>query len=284
MNTMRICLAAIGCALLVGCEQTRSISNSGYQPEGGPGSYGPREARSAPAFVYRGELSEFDVLGIAQGEITSENEIRRALDNSKKVRLQENSSILLIQSGATIPDGPMITELGKYFSVVPFSGVPPGGGGLSACSTIEGHDPESYAKSLRLAAARGGNDAIVCYWGMLESESDHLPTKTVSWVPVVNWVLPDENQHMRIRLKLAIIDVRTGNWSVFSPKPFQTARISTSPRRGAADQKQVERLKLEAYTASAQELVRRYSDLGLANAAGSPVDLPVKAGSSSTRH
>jgi hypothetical protein len=31
-------------------------------------------------------------------------------------------------------------------------------------------------------AARGGTDLILCYWGMLESKSERLPTKTVfSW-------------------------------------------------------------------------------------------------------
>ena len=65
---------------------------------------------------------------------------------------------------------------------------------------------------------------------------------------------------MRIRLKVAIIDVRTGNWALFSPQPFDDDRISTSPRRGAVDQRQVKRLKREAYEASARSLVTMYSD------------------------
>lgn len=54
---------------------------------------------------------------------------------------------------------------------------------------------------------------------------------------------------MRIRLKVALLDVRTGNWSGFSPKPFAEARLTTSPGRGAVDQKQVEHLKQLAYEA-----------------------------------
>jgi len=69
---------------------------------------------------------------------------------------------------------------------------------------------------------------------------------------------------MRIRLKVALIDVRSGNWAVFSPKAFENDRISTSPRRGAVDQRQVERLKEKAYKASARELVKMYSDGALA--------------------
>ena len=122
----------------------------------------------------------------------------------------------------------------------------------------ESSDPESYSRSLRLTAARGGTDFIVCYWGMLESESDHLATKTVSWVPFVKWVTPDEKQHMRIQMKVALVDVRTGDWSVFSSKAFDDARISTSPGRAAADQKQVEHLKKLAYEESVAELVQRF--------------------------
>src|SRR2546430_4143573 len=53
-------------------------------------------------------------------------------------------------------------------------------------------------------------------------------------------------------LKVALIDVRTGNWSIFSPKPFQDSRISRSPRREAADQVQVERLRSEEHTSELQ--------------------------------
>ena len=152
----------------------------------------------------------------------------------------------------------MLTELGKHFTVIPFSGVPnirrtPSG------ERTESYDPESYAKSLRLTAARGGAEVIICYWGVLESENEHLVTKTVSWVPVVNWMVPDEKQHMRIRLKIALIDVATGDWAIVAPRPFEDARLSVSPRRGAADQKQVEKLKQKAYEEGAAELVRLYS-------------------------
>ena len=74
--------------------------------------------------------------------------IRRALDEAKKVRLRQDSSILLIQSGALFPDGAMVTEVGKHFRVMPFSGVPPHPHDPAASN------PETFARSLRLAAAR----------------------------------------------------------------------------------------------------------------------------------
>ena len=117
------------------------------------------------------------------------------------------------------------------------------------------------SKSLRLAAARAGAETIVCYWGILESAREKIATKTVSWVPVVGWFVPDERQHMRIRLKLALIDVRTGNWSVLSPPAFDSKALTVSPRRAVADQKLVERLKQRAYSAAVQELVNEYGNL-----------------------
>jgi hypothetical protein len=261
MKFLTLTSTLIICGLLLGCNaRVRPISNSGYVGKSEQHGRYPQPTLD-PAFQYRGELSEFDVLGITPGAIASENEIRRALENAKRVKLHSDSSLLLIQSGAAFPDGGMVTELSKHFQVVPFSGIPPA---KPDPAQSDGLRPESYSRLLRLAAAKGGNDTVVCYWGVLESETENLASKTVSWMPVVNWMLPDEKQHMRIRLKVALIDVRTGSWSVFSPKPFEESNISRSPRRGAMDQKQVERLKSEAYAASAKDLVRLHSDVAKA--------------------
>jgi hypothetical protein len=48
---------------------------------------------------------------------------------------------------------------------------------------------------------------------------------------------------------------------VFSPKTFEQARISISPRRGVVDQKQVERLKKQAYEAAISEMLKKHSEL-----------------------
>jgi hypothetical protein len=84
-------------------------------------------------------------------------------------------------------------------------------------------------------------------------------------VPVVNWILPDEREHMRIRLKMALVDVRTGNWAVLSPEPVEGAKLSVSPRRNITDQKLVECLKQLAYVAGTKELLRQYSEIAVTN-------------------
>ena len=257
MKLYKAGLVLLTCGLLAACSKTaRSISHSGYRAGSPHCGVGNAADGSDAAFEYRGELSEFDVLGVTRGEITSQAEIQRTLADSKPVKLRPGSSVLLIQSGALFPDAPMVAELSRYFDVVPFSGVSGIRRTVTGVVQTESADPETFSKSLRLIAARGGADAIICYWGMLESENDRLATKTISWVPFVNWAVPDEKHHMRIRLKIALMDVRSGNWSVFSPKAFEDARLTTAPRRGAVDQKQVERLKKLAYSAGVAELVQ----------------------------
>ena len=210
------------------------------------------------AFQYRGELSELDVLGISEDEVTTEAEIRRALAGAQqRLRLPSGSRVLLIQSGAAFPDGPLVSELQKRFVVTPFSGVPSLPGWQRAKRGAL--DAENYSKNLRLAAARGGNEFIICCWGVLESARENLHGKAVSWVPFVDWVVPDERQHMRIRLKLAVLEVASGAWTILSPEPLDDARISIRPKRGAADQHQVDKLKKEAYENAVRDLLNRNS-------------------------
>ena len=232
----------IAVALLSGCARTRSISHADYEVDRSY-YYG---ARSAHPF-YRGELSEFDLLGVDLADSISEEQITKALDVSGRVTLRKGASILLIQSGALQPDEPMATAMARQFVVVPFSGQP----GVT--------NTTGYARALRLAAARAGCETIVCYWGTLESASKGNEAKTISWVPVAGWVLPDESQQMRIHLKVALVDVRSGQWTMLSADAFEDRTHSNRLNREASDQKQVEKLKQLAYSAAAGDLVKIYT-------------------------
>jgi hypothetical protein len=259
MKDWKLLMLLAACALMASCAHTRSISNSGYHdPEAGR-QFAPRDS-SDPGFAYRGELSEFEVLGVARDRHAFEEDIQQALENARPVKLKSDATLLLIQSGAMFPDSGMVTNLSRHFTVVPFSGVP----NQRMAGTDNNDTDYSFSKSLRLAAARGGAETILCYWGILESAQEHIATKTVTWVPVVGWFVPDERQHMRIRLKLALIDVRTGNWSVLSPPAFDSKATSWSPRRDVADQKLVERLKEKAYATAVENLVNQYGDVAAA--------------------
>jgi hypothetical protein len=234
-----VCLAF----LLAGCE-SRSISDSGYRHHGYYGYYG----EGGPKTGYRGELNEFNVLGVERGGQITEEQIVKSLDSAARIKLRKGSSILLIQSGALQPDPPMRRALETHFNVLPFSGQPPR------------TNSESYAKSLRLAAAQAGCETILCYWGTLESARRDLDTKTISWVPIVGWMVPDEKQQMRIQLKMAVIEVRTGHWTMFAPESFERHAMSDMLSRESSDQGQVEKLKKLAYEAVAEDLTKIYAN------------------------
>lgn len=283
MKTATTFLLLIACCLFVGCaKKVRSISQSGYNDH----------------YHYAGshnrELDEFDVLGLDPAQPVTEEEIRRISNQAKTVQLTPGSTILLVQSGAMYPDAPMVSELSKQFRVVPFTGVatekptparPAGASEQRTRNAIIVTDADkpatvvplttlaresyptaatreavgAYSRLLRLAAARAGASAVVCYWGILESGTEEIATKTVSWMPVLRWVLPDERQHARIRLKIAVVDVPTGNWTVFSAQPIELKSWSVRPRREVADQKQVESLKQQAYELAARDLIATHS-------------------------
>lgn len=227
-----------------GCS-TRSISNSGYDGGGHSRANNP---------LYKGELTEFDVLGIDPATAISDEEITKSLSKASKVSIKKGDSIMLIQSGAMFPDEPMQKEFDKHFATMPFSGIPMGDSRNSESNT------SNYGKALRWAAAKGGNEVIVCYWGTLETAKNNLATRAISWVPVAGWLVPDESQMMRIRLKFAIVDVQSGSWTVFAPEPLGDKTISSILGRESSDQGQVALLKEKAYQEAVEKLIRLYKD------------------------
>jgi hypothetical protein len=228
--------------VLSGCATQKSVSNSGYYPGGDKGRGGDNP-------FYKGELSEFDVLGIEPGKEITEQDITAAANGKKEqLSLRKGESLLLIQSGAMIPEQEMTERMEKHFSVSVFTGVP----------TKAKNADASYAKALRFAAAKAGIDKILVYWGMLETETKDLATKNVSWLPIVGWAIPDQTQVIRVRLKIALVDVKSGQWEVFVPKVFEESANSASLDREHSNQQQVAQLKSKVYQAAVESIVARY--------------------------
>ena len=71
---------------------------------------------------------------------------------------------------------------------------------------------------------------------------------------------------MRIRLKIALIDVATGQWDAFSPKPIQDTSASARYTRASSDQQQVAALKAQAYAELARDIVKKYAEQPESNA------------------
>lgn len=231
--------ALAGAALLLaGCSTTRSISNS-HVP-GGHSQLGG----------YTGELSELEVIGVTADSAVTEADIQAAVLSAGGTKLSRTSKVLLIQSGADFPDAPMLEAMQARFHVASFSGRP----------TAKAVNAPAYAKTLRLVAARGGYDKIVCYWGVLESAKEDQITRTISWVPIVGNMIPDEIQHMRIKLKAAIIDVPTGRWSFVNPPSATSSQLTARFLRQRTDQDLVHKLKAEGYQTLARTLTESHTE------------------------
>ncbi|MBI5434112.1 MAG: hypothetical protein HZA52_14865 [Planctomycetes bacterium] len=61
---------------------------------------------------------------------------------------------------------------------------------------------------------------------------------------------------MRIRLRVVVLDVRSGRWRTFSPEPIDDARASSMLTRESSDRGQVERLMDAAIPAAIEASTR----------------------------
>jgi len=231
---------AVCLLLLTGCE-TRSISNSGYRD----------------SYHFRGELSELAVLGVDSARQINEEDIQSAINGTGSIQLKNGDRVMLIQSGAQFPDEDMVNAMGKHYTVLPFSGVPERSS-YSFDRSVKAEEEPSLDMAFRLAAAKGGASTLVVYWGVLESARKGYATKTVSWVPIVGSVIPDEKQEMRIRLKVAVIDVASGHWEMLTPEVYSDEQVSNMMSRRQNDQEQVALLKSLAYERAVKDLQLRY--------------------------
>ena len=236
---------SVGLILLLGGCQTRSISDAGYERDSS----------------YRGELTELQVLGVVpDGDIT-EDDIAAALDARPQIALKRGATVVFVQSGAQFPDELLMDEARKNFNAVPLSGVPwnPYVSNQRAAGDPNRKD-QQLNQSLRLAAARAGAEVLVVYWGTVDISRDGYATRTVSWVPVVGWVIPDETREMRIRIKAAVIDVRSGAWEFLIPEVHSDKKVTNIASRADKHESMVEKLKASAYSELVKMMETRYLD------------------------
>ena len=195
------------------------------------------------------QLKENEVLGLASSNQISDQDIERILDETRAFVLKEHSTLLLVQSGAHHPDGEMLNQISKHFSVIPNSGVP---------GDLRSEDVGDISKALRLAAAHAGAETILVYWGNIEMKRDDLPTGIVSWVPVVDFMVPDEYQKVRLHLKVALINVRTGQWATFRTEALEEENLTTRYAREKAPNWPLHAIKTRAYEACVRKLMDGY--------------------------
>ena len=237
---MRIDLIACAAAalFLLGCETNVNFRSANFS--------GDKVYKKGPLPP---QLSENEVLGIKESARLTNDDINRILDESSSVQIKEGSTILLVQSGAPHPDKEMVDELSKRFVVVPHSGVP---------NEIRSNPNDDISKSLRLAAAHSKAETLLVFWGHLEMKRDDLPTSLVSWVPVIDFAVPDEYQRVRMHLKVALVDVRSGNWATFRTEPIESDALTTRYAREHEQKWPLQNTKQRLYKSSVQKLLEGY--------------------------
>ena len=238
MNKVLIALSA-GVFLFVGCHTEKGYRSADFS---GQKLY-------TKGYSSATELKENEVLGLKNTRAVTDDDINRILDETSTIKVREGSTILLVQSGAPSPDQSMIDELSKRFVVIPHTGLP--------AQVRNGGDDVS--KALRLAAAHSKAETIIVYWGELEMKRDEMPTSLVSWVPVVDFMVPDEFERLRMHLKLALIDVRTGHWSTFRTEPIETEALTTRHAREHQKRYPLQKSKNRLYQNAVRKLVDSYS-------------------------
>ena len=225
-----LCIAAALTAL-TGCEE---------------GSISDANPYSHSAYVggHVREIDELDLLGSRGG--TSEADIQGALreGSGRGVHAWPGSALLVVQSGATAPDSIMLAALEKSYRVFPFSGV----------AATDRQRDGSLGRDLRLAAARSGCTHVLCYWGKLESVHEDEVTKTVSWVPIVGGLIPDEQRVTRLRVRAILIEVASGHSVAITPAAAQNSALSSTLLRASSHDKQLYDLKTEGYAGLVAQL------------------------------
>jgi hypothetical protein len=91
---------------------------------------------------------------------------------------------------------------------------------------------------------------------VLEASERDTAGKAVSWVPIAGWFVPDSSQRMRIRLRVVVLDVPTGQWTTLLPAPIDDERASTLLGREGSDRDQVELLMSAALPTLVEALTR----------------------------
>ncbi len=235
---MKTAIFALSLLLVAGCANQ---SSTDYRRA----DYSSRKVKGSGG----NELSEMDAVGSALEKTPSDKDIANALDRASGLQLKSGESLLVVQSGQTVPDARMVEELNKHYRAIPFSGI------RSDWARQTPDNPDDhYAKSLRLAAAQAGAQKILCYWGNLEVARHDLSTKTITWLPVIDVIVPDQKDNVRVHLKVALIDVRTGAWSFFRTEPVQAQVVTTGWGREHLEIPEVRELQKKSYVVAVNTL------------------------------
>ncbi|MGB7803146.1 hypothetical protein [Buttiauxella sp.] len=250
METKKIIVgitSAIFCLSLTGCGQQGKFIDAQKS------TYKPRPVVSP-------QLTEQELFGWDPSAEITEEDIQDAIAQAEEeISIPRNAAIILVQSGEKTPDTDMQKELEKHYKVATFSGIPP------FKKITANKEPltvaNSYILTLRYYGARGRQSTVIVYWPTLQMGIFDKQANSVVWQ---DYQPPGKNiliSSLRYVTRYAVIDVKTGNWEMFSPTSIETAiPAATANTTKAKDLEDgVKKSKQQTYQINAQEIYSRFS-------------------------
>ena len=250
----------LGAVLLSGCSASSSIDAR----KTGPAAKQMKNTAAA-------QLTDQDVFGNELTLEVSEEDIQDAIEKAQgKFEIPLHSSLILVQSGARVPDAVMQKEMQRYFRLSTFSGIPvarkkqPVQSGASvkmmdAESFSDGRNNlvnANYMQALRYIAAKGRQNAVIVYWGELECGKYNSDTKEMTWKKYSAENLAGLS--LRYLIRFALVDVASGEWATYSPVNVESVSGKPDGNTDITEQ-QITSLKQKSYQMAVSDLVSRYS-------------------------
>lgn len=212
--------------------------------------------------ISNAQLTDQDVFGneLTLSDITEEDIQNAVADAKDEFTIPLHSSVILIQSGAKAPDALMQQKMGKFYQISTFSGIPVVKRKVKNKDDNDtGGDEVNYMQALRYIAAKGRQKAIIVYWSTLEVGKFNTETKSVQWETWNSKNVPSGDYSLRYLTRVALTDVATGEWSVYSPANVEMRNIHKELASTDSFSKIIDELKESTYDWVSKDLVNRYS-------------------------
>lgn len=214
------------------------------------------------------QLTDKDIFGNETTLAVSEEDIQAALEG-EEFRVPLNSPVILVQSGSRAPEAIMQQEMGRYYTVATFSGIPDRQK-RSTCkkdkSKEESQDVSAaenmnWMQALRYVAAKGHQKAIIVYQDTLQTGKYDAVTKNVVWSDYKNEKLTN-SASLRYLVRFTLVNVATGEWATWSPVNYEYKILpSLSAKKDDLQtftEQQVAQFKQRTYASMVKDLVSRY--------------------------
>jgi hypothetical protein len=105
----------------------------------------------------------------------------------------------------------------------------------------------TLSRRLRLAAAQQRCSHVIVVFGEIQSDSRSLPTRAVSWVPVVGGLVPSRHSGTRLLAQALIMETATSRFTLAAAAPQQTSGITTKSGGEGINSRRALKLKIAAY-------------------------------------